>query len=133
MITEKDKHGFRFRDWGVYKNARLFRMEMKKIWKKFPTEEAYALTDQIRRATTSILLNIAEGSNKTTDKDTRLYINRALCSLDEVVACLDVALDERYINKEEHLSSFECAAPLARQLKGFTVYLKNSSSKIKDK
>lgn len=84
----------------------------------------------MKRAGNSILLNIAEGSNKTTDKDTRLYISRSLGSLDEVVACLDVALDERYISTETHASLLREASLLARQLKAFMMYLENSDAKV---
>lgn len=81
-MKNNDKYGFRFRDWDIYKEARTFRMEVNDLLKAFPKEEKYALVDQAKRALNSIVLNIAEGSNKTTDKDTRLYINRSLCSLD---------------------------------------------------
>jgi len=101
------------------------------IWKKFPKEEMYGLTDQIKRATSSIILNIAEGSSKTTDKDTRLYINRSLGSLNEVVACLDVCLDEEYISREEHGTALTDASVLARQLQAFSTYLKTPQLRIK--
>lgn len=126
MGTERDKYGFRFREWNIYKDARIFRGKIRSLWQKFPVEEKYALTDQIKRAANSIILNIAEGSNKTTDKDTRLYITRSLGSLDEVVACLDAALDEEYISTKEHDEGLTEAASLARRLKAFITYLKNS-------
>lgn len=123
-----NKHGFRFREWSLYKDARLFRLEVKKIINKFPSEEKYSLTDQTNRALNSILLNIAEGSNKATDKDTKLYISRSLGSLDEVVSCMDCALDDNYITEETHDSVLVKADSLAKQFKGFINYL----SKVKD-
>ncbi len=118
-----DKHGFRFRDWPVYKDARIFRTQIMLLAKTFPKEELYALTDQTRRALNSILLNLAEGSNKNTDKDTRVYINRAQGSLDEVVACLDCAIDDKYITEAQQKEALEIAESLAKQLKSFTAYL----------
>ncbi len=137
-MTHKDEYGFKFREWDIYNDARKFRKTINELLKKFPKEEKYALTDQTKRALNSIILNIAEGSNKNTDKDTRVYINRAQGSLDEVVACLDGALDDGYITLDEHKLSLEEAAKLAKQLKGFNNYLSNSFSngqglKIKDK
>ena len=123
MTFENDNFGFRFRDWDIYRDARLFRNEVDKILKIFPQEEKYALVDQTKRALNSIILNIAEGANKSTDKDTRLYINRAHCSLDEVVACSDCALDSTYISEEQHHEILEKASSLARRLKGFTAKL----------
>lgn len=118
-----DKHGFRFRDWPVYKDARIFRTQIMLLAKTFPKEELYALIDQTRRALNSILLNLAEGSNKNTDKDTRVYINRAQGSLDEVVACLDCAIDDKYITETQQKEALEIAESLAKQLKSFTAYL----------
>ncbi len=121
-------NSFRFRDWQVYKDARSFRLEINKLLRKFPKEELYSLTDQTKRALNSILLNLAEGSNKRSDKDTRLYIDRSLGSLDEVVSCLDCALDSYYITSNEHKRSLSDAENLAKQLKSFSVYL----SRVKD-
>lgn len=123
-----DQNGFRFRNWPVYEDARNFRLNMKKLIILFPKTELYSLIDQISRALNSILLNLAEGSNKNTDKDTRVYVNRAQGSLDEVVACLDCALDDGFITNEQHTEACALAGALAKQLKGFTFYL----SKVND-
>lgn len=125
-MTGSDKFGFRFRDWDIYKDARLFRSEIKKLTRNFPVEERFALTDQTNRALNSIILNIAEAASKNTDKDTRLYINRAQCSLDEVVGCLDCALDDAYINATEQAEALEKASSLAKRLRGFSNHLKGN-------
>ncbi|MFZ3074327.1 MAG: four helix bundle protein [Minisyncoccales bacterium] len=123
-----DNFGFRFRDWKVYADARMFRREVYAITNEFPKNENYGLTDQARRAAVSILLNIAESSNKNTDKDKRVYINRAHCSLDEVVAAMDCALDEKYINESTHEKILKNATDLAKQLNAFTKYLSRAIS-----
>lgn len=130
-----DKYGFKFREWDVYKDSRIFRMEVKSLLKKYPKVETYSLVDQTNRALNSILLNLAEGSNKNTDKDTRVYVNRAHGSLDEVVACLDCALDDGYITENEHDKMLASASSIAQRLKKFSNYLSatNNGSKIKDK
>ena len=118
-----DKYGFRFRDWQVYKDSRQFRRDINILVRKFPTEERFALVDQTRRALLSIILNIAESTNKNSDKDMRLYLNRSHCSADEVVACLDCAYDDGYITKEELEVALAKASELAKQLTAFTAYL----------
>lgn len=122
-----DAYGFKFREWDIYKDARLFRKSVTNITKAFPKEERYALVDQVRRALNSIILNIAESANKTTDKDRRLYINRAHCSLDEVVSCFDCALDDGYVNVGQHATVLDEASSLAKRLRKFTTYLSKSS------
>jgi four helix bundle protein len=126
----QNNHGFKFRDWRVYQGARGFRKDMLLLVKGFPKEELYALVDQVRRALNSILLNLAEGSNKNTDKDTRVYINRSQGSLDEVVGCLDCALDDGYITAEQHESALVQAEILAKQLTNFSIYLSRSNNVI---
>lgn len=51
---------------------------------RMPTEERFNLTDQLRRAATSIPANIAEGSSKHTIKERRRYINMAYSSAQEL-------------------------------------------------
>jgi len=130
-----DKYGFKFRDWDVYQDSRNFRKEINVLVKNYPKTETYALTDQTKRALNSILLNLAEGSNKNTDKDTRVYVNRSHGSLDEVVACLDCALDDGYISEEAHDDLLKKASSIAQRLKKFSNYLGKSGygSKMKDK
>lgn len=118
-----DEYGFRFRDWKIYKDSRQFRNEIIPILRTYPKEEKYDLVDQTKRALNSILLNLAEGSNKNTDKDTRVYVNRSQGSVDEVVACLDCALDSGYITPEQHRDFLLKAQELAKQLKKFSSFL----------
>ena len=120
-----NNYGFRFKDWPAYKEAREFRKKCKKIINGFPKEEKYSLTNQVSRALDSIILNIAEGANKSSDKDTRLYINRALCSLDEVIAGFDCALDDKYIGHNTVDETLKNAENLAKQLNKFQNYLKS--------
>ncbi|MBU0570016.1 four helix bundle protein, partial [Patescibacteria group bacterium] len=67
---------FRFLSFPVYKKAKKFRRLARGLLKKFPSSEKYLLVDQILRALLSICLNIAEGSNRKTDKDKASFLNR---------------------------------------------------------
>ena len=128
LTAKKDEYGFRFRNWDIYKDARDFRNEINEILKTYPKEEKYSLVDQTKRALNSIILNTSEGANKNTDKDMRVYINRAQSSLDEVVACLDCALDDKYINKKQHETILVKASGLAKRFGGFNKFLSLSKS-----
>ncbi len=98
---------FRFRDWQVYKDSRIFRKELNEVLTTFPKSETFVLISQTRRAMLPVILQIAEGSNRKTEKDKNLFIHRPLTSLDEIVACLDCALDDGYINPETHQKFFD--------------------------
>ena len=116
---------FRFQEWKVYKDARQFRLEMRReILPKFPVEERFALADQLRRAIDSVILNIAEGSYRKSDKDFAHFLNQALTSLYEVVSCLDLALDSQYISSELHQKFMARAEILAKQISAFASHLK---------
>lgn len=117
---------FRFQSWQVYKDARSFRKELHKVIKTFPAEEKYALIDQARRAMLSVILQIAEGSERKTERDKNNFVNRSLTSLYEVVACLDCALDDYYIEENLHASLILKAENIAKQLRGFEKYIRNS-------
>lgn len=121
---------FRFREFQVYKDVRKFNKELKDFSKKkFPKEEQFNLLSQLWRALDSIILNIAEGTDRGTDKDFAHFLNVANTSLNEVVACLDVALDNNYITNKEHQYYLEKAALLSRQLTAFRKKLLNEPNK----
>jgi len=111
---------FRFRQFQVYKDALQFQGELKNLSKKkFPKVEQFSLTLQLWRALDSIILDIAEGTDRGTDKDFAHFLNIAHTSLNEVVACLDLALNNKYITTNEHHQYLEKAERLANQITAF--------------
>ncbi len=77
--------------------------------KKFPKDEVYNLTSQIRRAVDSIALNISEGSIGQTDLEFKRFINIAIRSLAEVVTCLHKACRRDYITTDEFNEHYDYA------------------------
>ena len=121
---------FRFRKFRVYQEAQTFRKEIYRISRSFPKDELYALTSQIRRAAMSICLNIAEGSNRSSDIDFARFLNQSITSLEEVVACFDAALDEGYITKVIYQDVLGKAESLGKQLLSFYKKLKAHGSEL---
>ena len=90
-----------FRDLKVYKLAFATAMEIFEISKKFPAEEKYSMTDQMRRSSRSVCSNIAEGWRKRRYK--AVFINKLTDSAQEAAetqSWLDFALSCKYIDKE---------------------------------
>ena len=110
---------FRFLQFPVYIKAKEFRRIVKRLLKKFPESERFILISQISRAVDSICLNIAEGSNRTSDKDKAHFLNQALTSLEEVVAGFDLAREDKYIVESEMKEMIQCGEELGKQLIGF--------------
>ena len=86
----------------------------------------FGLRDQIRRASVSILSNIAEGFERGGDKEFLQFLSVAKGSAGELRAQLYVALDQRYISSTNfELLSTE-ATQISRMISGFMKYLKQS-------
>jgi four helix bundle protein len=119
MNEDKRKSLFRFRQWPVYQAAKSFRKKMRKLAKKLPESERYLLRDQLSRAADSICLNIAEGSNKLSDIDFSRYLNNSETSLEEVVCCLDLLLEDGHISRAEFEDYLEEGERLGAQLISF--------------
>lgn len=117
---------FRFRDFPVYQKSKEFRKVVKNLLKKFPDSERFALIDQMNRAATSVCLNIAEGSNRNSDKDKAHFLNQASTSLEEVIAGFDLALDDGYITKEEMNELMMIGEEVGKQLFAFSKSLTHS-------
>lgn len=66
--------------------------------KTFPSEEKFALTQQIRRASISVYLNIAEGCSRKSLAERKRFFELSRGSLIEIDAALDVAVDLNYAN-----------------------------------
>jgi four helix bundle protein len=92
---------YRFEDLEVWMLAMRIVRETYKIVRQFPRTEVFALADQFRRATTSIVLNIAEGSGQRTNKGFILYLSRSKSSVLECVACLKIAEQEKWVTSDE--------------------------------
>jgi len=90
-----------FKELIVWQKSRVLVKDVYKLTKKFPADEKFGLTQQIRRAVVSIPSNIAEGSGRETNADFIRFINIANGSAFEVETQLYLALDLEYISKSE--------------------------------
>jgi len=108
---------FRFKNFGVHSDAKKFRKLVQSYLKKFPPH--HSLHDQISRACLSIILNIAEGSAKGSDKEFKRFMGMAIASVNEVVAGFDLACDDALINTADLQVIEDAAGNVARQIGGF--------------
>ena len=83
-----------------------------KITKKFPKEELYGLTSQLRRAALSVPLNIVEGFARKSSRDYRQFLYIAYGSLKETKYLLNFAFKEGYLSEKE----YEKASSLAEEV-----------------
>ena len=88
---------YSYRDLDVYKNAKKLVKEVYALLSTYPKEEQFALCDQLRRAVTSVPINIAEGLGRFSMKEQSYFLEIAYGSLAEVQCELDLSCDLGYI------------------------------------
>ena len=96
------------KDLKVYQLAFKLAMEIFESTKKFPKEECYSLTDQIRRSSRSVAINIREGFAKKRYQQVFIrHLNDSFGSSEETRGWLRFALACEYISAKEydHLES----------------------------
>ena len=91
-----------FRSLKVWEKAHLLTLKIYKVTEKFPREELYGLTSQIRKACVSIPTNIAEGCVRSSDADFSRFLYIALGSTSELEYLMMLAMDLNFIKSELH-------------------------------
>jgi four helix bundle protein len=74
----------------IWHRAMAYAVEIYRLSAQFPDTERYNLTVQLRRAATSVPLNIAEGSGCQTNGEFARFLSYSYRSLKEVVTCLEL-------------------------------------------
>jgi four helix bundle protein len=120
---------FRFEKLKVWDESRALVKQIYTLTKQFPADEKFCLTDQIRRATISISLNIAEGSDRKSDNEFKRFLRMAISSLDEVVTGLYIALDLKYVSKDEFENVYKELNILAAKINALINSLKAVDNK----
>ena len=118
---------FGYRKLIAYEKAKEVVKHTYKLLKKFPTEERYAMCDQLRRASISITSNIAEGINRFSVKDKSHFIEMAFGSLMEISSQFEIAEELGFITAEDKLSMDKLVDEEARLLSGLLNSYKPSS------
>lgn len=94
---------------------------------KGPFATDYALRDQIRRASVSVMSNIAEGFERESDKELKRFLYMAKGSAGEVRSQLFVALDLGYLTTDQFADLRTKAEEASKALSGFISYLSSES------
>lgn len=107
-----------FKKLRVWKEAMSFAKGIYKCTSEFPDTETYGLISQMRRASTSIGQNIAEGKGRDTDKDFVRFLYNARGSLYEVVSCLEIAEELEYLSEKRSKELEGKAEQIHRMISG---------------
>ena len=115
---------FKFEKLIIWQKAMDFGENVYRLTFKFPKEEMYNLSSQIRRAVDSIALNISEGSIGQSNPEFKKFMGYSIRSLAEVVTCLHKAKRREYISEEEFSTHYEFAFNLMNMMVAFKEKIK---------
>ena len=115
---------FKFEKLIIWQKAMDFGENVYRLTSKFPKEEMYNLSSQIRRAVDSIALNISEGSIGQSNAEFKKFMGYSIRSLAEVVTCLHKAKRREYISEEEFSMHYEFAFNLMNMMVAFKEKIK---------
>jgi four helix bundle protein len=110
---------FRFESLQIWRDAIVYAKLLYMVARKFPQEEMFALSDQLRRAATSISNNIAEGSGNASTKDFCSFIDIAIKSALETVNILYLAKEVGYISETQRVELYGKAEDLIKMMRSF--------------
>ena len=117
-----------FRNLEIWQEAHKLALEIYNISKLFPKDEMYGLTSQIRRATVSVALNIAEGYGRYHYLEEINFLFNARGSITEVQSCLLLSKDLKYVKAEIIDKLFDRYSILSKRVNSLIKYKKEKKN-----
>ena len=109
---------FNFEKLGVWQKAIDFADLVYAMTRKFPSEERFGLTNQMRRAAVSISSNIAEGSSRSSKTDFARFVEIATGSVFEVVSQAFIRRRQHFVDDDQFKTLYAAAEEQNRMLSG---------------
>lgn len=113
----------KFQDLVIWERSHQLTLHIYNLTRTFPKEELYGLTSQIRRSSSSIPTNIAEGCGRNSELDFNRFLAIAMGSASELEYQLILSRDLKYCSEED----FEV---LASELKEIKKMINSFSQKV---
>ena len=114
-----------FEEIDIWKKARTLTHAIYKISNSGELAKDFGLKDQMRRASVSIMSNIAEGFERNNNKEFILFLKYAKSSAGELRCQLYVVLDQAYIEDAEVYQLIAEVTEVSKCISGLIKYLKN--------
>ena len=117
-----------YKDLQVWQRSIDFVVEVYSLVKLFPTEEKYALGDQMRRAAVSIPSNIAEGMERSAVKEKLHFLSIAIGSLAEIETQLVICGKLGFVTNEKTAQCLGEVVTIRKMLYRLSIALKQTLS-----
>ena len=118
----------RFEDLRAWQAARILSKEIFRLCRSTDLRRDYSLRDQICRAATSVMANIAEGFSRKSRPDFARFLDIARGSISEVQSLLYTTLDQEYISAPEFDRVYALTREAALLVGSLTRYLRGGNS-----
>ncbi len=113
-----------YRDLIAWQKAMQLVVAIYRATEKFPKEELYGITSQLRRAAVSVPSNIAEGQARLTTKEFRKFLSDARGSLVEIETQLTISQMLHFLPPDESRRLLSLASEVGRILNGLLSSIK---------
>jgi len=126
-----DKIGLikKFEDIEAWQKARELTNKIYEISSTNDFANDFTLKGQTRKASMSIMLNIAEGYARRSNREVRQFLNYAHGSCAEVQSALYLAFDQKYISQQQFNNIYKCTEEISKMIASFSIYLRNKIAK----
>ena len=108
-----------FKELKVWQKSHELVLEVYKITKCYPSEEKFGLISQLRRSSSSIPMNLAEGFKRRSRKDFAHFVNLAESSLEETKYTLFLSYELTYLDKNKFEELNKICDEIGRMLGGW--------------
>lgn len=117
-----------YKKYSVWQKAHDLVLEIYKITRIFPKDELFALTSQMKRSSSSIPTNIAEGCGRSSDKDFCRFLYIAFGSANELEYQITLSIDLKFVDIENGQKLLLQIEEVKKMLNGLITKLNNSNS-----
>jgi four helix bundle protein len=117
----------KFEDLKCWQEARKLTKLIYALTKSGGLGRDFGLRDQMRRASVSIMANIAEGFQRRADREFVQFLFIAMASASEIKSHLYVALDQGYIAQEQFNNAYQYSGNAGKMISSLIKYLRNHS------
>ncbi|MBA3648906.1 MAG: four helix bundle protein [Chitinophagales bacterium] len=113
-----------FKELLIWQKSHSLCLRIYKITLSFPKEELYGIVSQMRRSSSSIATNIAEGCGRNSNPDFRRFLTIASGSASELEYQLLLAKDLIFITEQDFLSLSEIVTDVRKMIYTFSLRIK---------
>lgn len=114
-----------FRKLKVWQKVHDLTLDIYKVTQTFPKEEIFGLTNQIRRASSSIEFNIAEGCGRNSENELSRFCSISMGSASELQNGLILVFDLHYLCESDYRSLYDKTIEVKKMLSSFIVSLRD--------